>query len=300
MTTQAANWMGQSLAGRYQITAQLGEGGMGAVFKAHDTRLDCDVVVKAPHPGVVNDPDFAGRFDREVRSLVQLTHPHVVKVLDVGNHDGLPFTVLQFLPGGNLRQRQTRAAGKRRGPVSPKELRGWLAQVASALDYVHGQNHVHRDVKPENILFDQAGNAFLGDFGVGKVLHADQERKRQTVLTAAGQVIGTPQYMAPELLAGQRYDGRVDQYALAICVYELLAGRYPFDGATSAVVFSQQLSEPPPPLASVVSGLPPGVSAAVERALSKKPEERFPSCTAFARAILAGLAGEAPTQPHAA
>src|SRR5947209_2741032 len=133
MATRAANWVGQSLAGRYQITAQLGEGGMGAVFKARDTRLGCDVVVKAPHPSVVTDPDFAGRFDREVRSLVQLAHPHVVKVLDVGSHDGLPFGVLQFLPGGNLRQRQARSASKGHGPVPPKDFRGWLPQVAAAL-----------------------------------------------------------------------------------------------------------------------------------------------------------------------
>jgi WD40 repeat protein/serine/threonine protein kinase len=300
MASQAANWVGQSLGGRYQITAQLGEGGMGTVFKAHDDRLGCDVVIKAPQPGVANDADFAGRFDREIRSLVHLAHPHVVKVVDAGKHDGLPFAVLQYLPGGNLRQRQRRLTGKQRGPVPPQDFRDWLPQVAAALDYIHGQHHVHRDVKPENILFDQAGNAFLGDFGVVKVLNADRERKQATVRTISGHVLGTPQYMAPEILAGQHYDGRVDQYALAITVYELLAGRYPFDGPTAAVVFSKQLSEPPPPLASAVPGLPPGVIAAVEGALAKKPEDRFPNCVAFARAFVAGLNGEgAPTPSHA-
>ena len=285
-----ASWVGQTLTGRYRVTEQLGEGGMGVVYKARDQRLGCDVVLKVPHASMAADPDFVARFTREIRSLVQLSHPHIVKVNDVGSHAGLPFAIMQFLPGGNLRQKQTR--GGERVALAPGDLRAWLPQVAAALDFIHERHYVHRDVKPENILFDQAGHAFLADFGIVKALGAE-DKKRQTALTGTGMVLGTPHYLAPEIIAGKTFDGRADQYALAVTVYELLCGHVPFDGASGPVVYALHLTQPPPSLESAAAGLPAPLCAAVHRGLLKDPGQRFPTCAAFAEAVLGGLASGA-------
>jgi serine/threonine-protein kinase len=284
MTTETKGWVGVVLSGgRYEVTGLLGAGGMGFVYRALDRNLACDVVIKAPRPEVAGDPEFAARFGREIRSLVQLSHPHVVKILDVGSHESLPFAVMQFLSGGSLRDR----ARQRQGTLPPGYLKDWLPQVASALDFIHRQRHVHRDVKPDNILFDGPGNAYLGDFGVVKVLTDDAERKK-TVLTGLGTVLGTPQYMAPEMLLGKRYDGRIDQYALAVAVYEMLAGRYPFNGANAADIFAAQVRETPRPL-NELAAVSPALAAAVQRALAKEPDKRFADCAAFAEAVLRGV-----------
>jgi serine/threonine protein kinase len=292
-TGEAIDWGGKTLAGRYRVLGLLGAGGMGFVLRAHDEHLNCDVVIKVPRPSVAHNTGFAARFSREVRALVQLSHPHVVKIMDVGTHDNLPFAVLQFLPGGSLRERL-----ERDGPSTPRELKRWLPAVAEALDFIHAEKQVHRDVKPDNILFDQRGNAFLGDFGVVKVLTEQEKAQRKTMMTKEGAIVGTPHFMAPELLLGQPFDGRVDQYALAVTVFACLAGRFPFDGDAPAAVFIKHASEPPPRLIDLVAGVPAGLSAAVEKALAKKQEERFATCTDFARAVFSAIvAGQTRTAP---
>jgi serine/threonine protein kinase len=289
MTLDTATWVGRSVAGgRYQVSAKLGEGGMGFVYRAHDCNLDCDVVIKVPRPAMLlEDPDFAVRFAREVRSLVRLVHPHIVKVTDVGQEDGTPFAVLQYLPGGSLRDRVPTTPDGGALPLPPAQLHPWVEEIASALDFIHGQGYVHRDVKPDNVLFDAHGHAFLGDFGVAKALAEKQERKK-TVLTGTGVVLGTPHYMAPELVLGKPYDGRVDQYALAVMVYELLAGQYPFDGPTAPAIFVQHSTQPAPSLRTVLPGLPAPIAAAVHKGMAKDPSERYADCTAFARALIQG------------
>jgi WD40 repeat protein len=284
MATDTKNWVGVVLSGgRYEVTGLLGAGGMGFVYRALDRNLACEVVIKAPRPEVAGDAEFAARFGREIRSLVQLSHPHVVKILDVGSHQGLPFAVMQFLSGGSLRDR----ARQRGGTLPAGYLKDWLPQVAAALDFVHRQRYVHRDVKPDNILFDAAGNAYLGDFGVVKVL-ADEAERKKTLLTGLGTVLGTPQYMAPEMLLGKRFDGRIDQYALAVAVYEVLAGRYPFNGASAADVFEAQVKQTPKPLHELAA-VSPALAAAVQRALAKEPDRRFADCASFAEAVLRGV-----------
>jgi tetratricopeptide (TPR) repeat protein len=281
MVTTPQTWVGRRLAGgRYRVTALLGEGGMGCVYQAHDANLDCEVVVKVPRPSLLDDPDFAGRFAREIRSLVRLAHPHVVKIIDVGTDEGVPFAVMQFLPGGSLEHRP--------GTAAPPALADWLGAVAEALDYIHGQGYVHRDIKPANILFDAHGNAYVGDFGVAKAVADRGAERRSASLTEAGMVLGTRHYMAPEMLLGHDYDGRIDQYALAVTVYQVLSGRLPFDGPTPAAILLQQTSEAAPLLHRVAPSVPREVSAAVARALDKDPGQRFPSCVALARAALGG------------
>ena len=281
MTTDTVSWVGLALAGgRYVVTAKLGEGGMGFVYKARDKNLATDVVVKVPRRSMLEDPEAVKRFAREVRSLVQLAHPRIVKVLDVGEYDGLPFAVMQYLPGGSLQDRQQQ--------LSAGNLASWLPGVAEALDFLHGQGYVHRDVKPGNILFDAHGNVYLGDFGIAKALAAGAA-KRTAQLTGTGMVLGTPEYMAPELIMGFKYDGRVDQYALAATVYEVLSGKPPFQGKTPAAILVLHTTRLPTALHERVPSLPATAAAVVQRGLAKKPTERFPTCGHFAGELLQSL-----------
>jgi LSD1 subclass zinc finger protein len=263
---------------------------MALVYRARDRNLDCDVVIKVPRRSMLDDPEFAGRFTREIRSLVRLAHPHIVKILDVGEQEGIPFAVLQYFAGGSLRDRQAATDGGR-APLPPEHLAGWLEDVAGALDFIHGQHFIHRDVKPDNILFDEPGNAYLSDFGVAKVINDSRDRKTQTVYTGTGLILGTPQYMAPELLLGRPYDGRVDQYALAVSVFELLSGRYPYDAPTPAALCMLQSTQPPPWLGEVTPTVSRGLSQAVQRALAMNPAERYPNCLAFAQDVRGQIAG---------
>jgi serine/threonine protein kinase len=283
MTTDAGAWVGQMLdKNRYKVADKLGEGGMGFVYRARDRRLGCDVVIKVPRAEMLADSEFRQRFAHEIRALVQLSHPHVVKVTDVGKHDGVPFAVMQFLPGGSLEEKRS---------ADPAALAKWLPAVAQALDFIHAQGYVHRDVKPANILFDAHGNAFISDFGVAKTLAERTQIRRG--LTEAGTVLGTPEYMAPELVMGQPFDGRIDQYALAVTVYELIAGRTPFEGPTGPAILVKQTTDAPKPLTEAAPGLSPALSAAVLKALAKNPQERYPTCAAFAQAVTAAVGGAA-------
>src|SRR5262249_49732059 len=158
---------------------------------AQDRSKNCEVVIKVPRQAMLDDPDFSGRFLREVRSLLRLQHPHIVKVLDVGEHDEVPFLVLDYLTGGSLRQRLRGGPGVKRSPQQPAELRTWLPGVAAALDFMHQQQYIHRDVKPDNILFDEHGIVYLSDFGIAKAVHS-APKIRQTVMTRVGMILGTP------------------------------------------------------------------------------------------------------------
>lgn len=286
MTAHANDWTGSRLGGgRYEVLGKLGEGGMGAVYRAHDRNLDTDVVIKVPHPQMLRDPEFAARFAREIRSLVQLAHPHVVKILDVGEHEGVPYAVMQFLPGGSLEDRRLQGPAGRPLPMSPQEIAEWVENVADALDFIHKQGWLHRDIKPGNILFDAHGNVFLSDFGVAKAIAKDAENPQSSQLTGTGMVLGTPDYMAPEVVLGTPSDGRSDQYALAVALFELLSGRLPFVGPNPTAVLVAHSTQPVPDLRSVCAQVPGGVACVVQRGLAKDPAQRYPTCKAFAVAF---------------
>lgn len=289
MTALSNNdWIGLSLANdRYLVESRLGEGGMGYVYRALDRNLDTDVVVKAPRRSMLEDPEFAPRFALEIRSLVKLVHPCVVKISDVGEHDGVPFAVMQFLSGGSLEDDLAPIGGKIQVESNLAALADWLPGIAAALDFVHTQGFVHRDIKPGNILFDEHGHAFLSDFGVAKVLssHPDHPEGR-AAMTGHGLILGTPEYMAPELIMGDEVDGRADQYALGVTVYELLAGRRPFEANSPTAIFVMQTNRQAVPLHKVDPRIPRGVSEAVARAMEKTPARRFPTCSEFAEAVV--------------
>jgi serine/threonine-protein kinase len=265
---------------------------MGFVYKAHDRNLDNIVVIKSPRRMLMADPEFAGRFEQEIRSLVKLSHPHIVKVMDVGSHDGVPFAVMQFLSGGSIEERIQPIAGEKAQPIAPSTVVSWIQPVAQALDFMHKQGYVHRDIKPGNVLFDEHDNVFLSDFGVAKVVTEQSDKTQNTAHTSTGLVMGTPDYLAPELMMGGSIDGRVDQYSLAIMVHELICGEMPFQGATAASVMVQHSTKEPPAIHRVVKGIPKGFSNVVMRALSKNPTDRFESCTEFATALKSTVSDE--------
>jgi serine/threonine protein kinase len=275
-----------TIADRYQIISQLGVGGMGVAYRAWDLINGIPVVIKIPKRTLVNDPRFNERFLREIRLLQGLQHPYIVPIRDTGEHNGLPYVVMRFLPGGSLSNRRLRDEVGKPKPNPPGMLALWLPAVASALDHIHAVGVVHRDVKPGNIFFDAFWNPFLGDFGIATITDESEAFDRELTLTATGMLTGTPEYMAPErCIQDQVIDGRSDQYALAVVVYEIVAGLRPFTG-NQAQVIGQMLTQRPPRLDTKVYGVPPGLSEAVHRGLAKAPDERFSSCTAFADAVL--------------
>ncbi|WP_145266792.1 protein kinase domain-containing protein [Tautonia plasticadhaerens] len=274
--------------GRYEVLGLLGEGGMGQVYRARDANLQADVVIKVPHRAMQDDPEFVRRFRDEIRALVALVHPHVVRITDVGSHGDLTFAVMQYLAGGSLDGRCRGGPDGRRLPQPAGGVASWMGPVAEAIDHVHALGYIHRDVKPANILFDARGYPYLGDFGVIKAAESVSPGGGAG-LTGTGMVLGTPHYMAPELIMGEPIDGRIDQYALGITVYEALAGRRPFEAEAATAVLVQQTTHQPPPLHGARPDLPASTCEAVHRAMAKDPSDRFPTCSEFARVVRASL-----------
>ncbi len=276
-------WEGVVLEGRYRITRSLGKGGMGEVYLAEDARTSGrKAAIKVPLPHVLAQEGFRERFAREIRSLLGFEHAHVVRVYNVGEHQGTPYLVLQYLSGGSLEQRLSK------GKQSPREVLEWLPKVASALDALHAGGLVHRDIKPGNILLDEHGDPFVSDFGIVKVLG-------ELSLTPMDADLGSPQYMAPESGTKGGYTGAYDQYSLATVAYQALSGQLPFGSFDRFRDYlAAVMTQPPRPLAEVAPNVPARACAAVMKALSKEPGERFGSCQAFAKAFEAGLTVRKP------
>jgi serine/threonine protein kinase len=277
MPATRAPWVGLDLEDkRYHVLGLLGEGGMASIFKAIDRQKNKEIVLKVPKPALLADPEFVHRFAREIRTLVELKHPSVVAVYGFGRADGVPFAVLEYLSGGTLADKPK--------PCQPKDLGSWLPDVAAALDHIHKAGYVHRDVKPGNILFDAQGRPRLADFGIIKSIN-EKSSQQTMALTESGVTVGTPEYMAPELAKGHSFDGKVDQYALAVTVYERLSGRRPIEGGTGPVILVKQIRERPKPLDEVAE-VSPALAEAVGKALAKDPKARYATCFDMARAVM--------------
>ncbi len=282
-----SNLIGQSL-GRYHILEQLGEGGMATVYKAYDTRLERHVAVKVILPQKLLAEKFIKRFDREAKALAQLSHPNIVKVIDYGEHEGLPYLVMEYIPGGTLKQK---LAGK---PIPWKQAIQMLTPVARALSTAHQNKIIHRDVKSSNILIAQNGEPMLSDFGIAKLLEADETLE----LTGTGVGVGTPEYMSPEQAQGNAVDARSDIYSLGVVLYEMVTGRKPFQAETPMAVVWKLASEPLPGPKQFVKDLPDALEGLLLKALAKKPSDRFQSMDAMAKACEDLLAGSASTRHH--
>ncbi len=278
--------VGQTLQGRYRVESALGRGGMASIYLAHDLNLDKPVVIKLPHLHVLADERMRKRFIAEVRELAAQDHPYIVKIQDFGEHAGVPYAVMQFLGGGDLSQR-LRAQG---GRMPPDEILAWLMPIASALDSIHARGCLHRDVKPANILFDDAGHPFLSDFGIATALDMiDAEAPTlapKDQLTSLGTFIGSPAYAPPEAV-DRIFTPSYDQYGLATVVYLALSGELPFDGKTSESILIAKSNQSPSPLPreAIRRGVPVGAGRVLQRAMSKNPDDRYESCRAFAEAM---------------
>jgi len=278
--------VGQLLDGRYEIKQTLDRGGMGAVYLAWDSKLEREVVVKIPHARLMTDRTFRQRFLQEIRDLANHEHPAILRIEGSGSHGDLPYAVVQYLRGGNLRERILSQGGQQ----TREEILEWLPTIADALDAVHKNGSLHRDVKPANILFDERGNAVLSDFGIATAIGAaDPDAPTQEVrqeLTVVGTFVGSPAYAPPEAI-DRILTPAYDQYSLATVVYFAIAGELPFSGQTNEAILIAKEREAPPRFDRKNLKAPISKSAekAIMKALSRRPEDRFASCTEFADAF---------------
>jgi serine/threonine protein kinase len=267
----------QITGGRYAVTHRIGEGGMAAVYYAQHVCLERPVVIKVLHPHLSRETEMRERFRREAESAAQLVHPHICGIIDFGTAPGGVYLVMPYYACGTLGDR---ISGNR--TVSADVVALMSAQVASALDYAHRRGIIHRDIKPDNILFDEDDNAAVTDFGIATA----HFRSR---MTGTGNVMGTPHYMSPEQARGKILDGRSDVYTLGVVMYEALVGFAPFDGADVYSITYKHLHETPIAPAEVDSRAPAELSGIIMKCLAKKPAERFQSGTELANALRATL-----------
>ncbi|MFI9560489.1 protein kinase domain-containing protein [Nonomuraea endophytica] len=270
---------GTTLAGRYRLDTRIGAGGMGEVWRGEDIVLARTVAVKVLLPGRMDDPGFVARFQGEARAMATINHPGVVDVYDYGVSGDTVYLVMKFVDGEPLDRLLIRL-----GRIAPEPAMELIAQAASALQAVHDQGIVHRDVKPGNLMVQRDGTLVLTDFGIARADLANR-------LTDAGMVLGTAAYCAPEQAEGAPVTPAVDIYALGVVAYECLVGQRPFDGDSAVTIALKHIREAPPPLPAEI---PPAVRALVEKALSKDPARRFASAAEMSRASRQVAAGEVP------
>lgn len=269
------NLVGQNL-GRYHVIEPLGQGGMASVYKAFDTSLERNVAIKiirSDKEEGTEQNEFLKRFQREAKALAQLDHPYILKVLDYGEQEGVPYLVMPFVQGGTLKQKMGQ-------PIPYREAATLLEPIAQALDYAHRRNIIHRDVKPANILISESNSPLLSDFGIAKIIESGES----TQLTATGVGIGTPDYMAPEQWMG-KVDARTDIYSLGVVFFQMVTGRLPFMADTPAAVLIKHIQDPLPAARSFVPNLPEAVEQVLFKALAKEPENRYQNMGAFADAL---------------
>ncbi|HET8846872.1 MAG TPA: serine/threonine-protein kinase [Ktedonobacteraceae bacterium] len=255
--------------GNYQLVRLLGQGGFAEVYLGEHVRLGMRAAIKILHSRLAGE-DIAN-FQREARTIAELAHPHIIRVLDFDVQQGVPFLVLEYAPNGSLRQKH-----QLREQIPLAQVVDYVQQIASALQYAHDRKLVHRDVKPENMLLNAQGQVVLTDFGIATIAHSTSSMRPQ-------ETSGTLAYMAPEQIQGKPRPAS-DQYALAVTVYQWLTGNLPFQGSASEII-AQHLAVMPPPPSEKAPNISPEVDQATLTALQKNPQERFGSVQAFANAF---------------
>jgi serine/threonine-protein kinase len=263
--------------GPYEILAPLGAGGMGAVYRARDTRLDRAVAVKVLSEHLVQDADSRQRFEREARAISALNHPHICALYDIGQQDGVDFLVMEYLEGEALTERL------KKGPLLLAQSLRHATELADALDKAHRQGIIHRDLKPGNIVLTRSGAKLL-DFGLAKLVQpiagvstTSALPTREKPLTEQGMVLGTLQYMSPEQLEGREADARTDIFALGSVLYEMATGKRAFEGKSRASLISAILRDEPVPISGVQPLTPPALDHLVKKCLAKDPDQRWQS-----------------------
>ena len=272
-----ADWIGETLNGRYQIIELLGQGGMSAVYKANDPNLRRVVALKLIHPHLSSDPEFVRRFEEEATVVAQLRHPNVIQVFDFTHDDETYYIVFEFVPGETLQDRLKRLHDSGR-QMSIDDTINIITQSADALEYAHSKGLVHRDIKPANIMVNVQNNPIVMDFGIAKIIGGTQH-------TATGAVLGTARYMSPEQIKGEKIDARTDIYSLGVTLFEMLGGRPPFNADSAMTVMMMHMTDPVPNLHDLRADVPPGLVAVVNKAMAKDPDQRFQSAAEFAAAL---------------
>ncbi|MEK7721271.1 MAG: serine/threonine-protein kinase, partial [Elusimicrobiota bacterium] len=274
------------MLGRYEIKKELGKGAMGIVYLGVDPKINRSVAIKTMRfeEGLEEKAmkDQKDRFFREAQAAGNLTHPNIVKIFDAGEEQDIAYIAMELLKGDDLKKW---AAKDNLLPVE-KTLE-YIARSAEALDYAHKNGIVHRDIKPANIMLLDDGTIRVADFGIDRITESSK--------TATGTVLGTPYYMSPEQIAGKKVDGRADLFSLGVTLYELLTGERPWKGGESiGTLLFQITSDPYPDPLLIRTNLPPAIAPVIEKALKKKPEERFQTGGEMAEAIRAVMAGKTP------
>ncbi|HUD18363.1 MAG TPA: protein kinase [Acidimicrobiales bacterium] len=255
--------LGTSLNGRYRLEARIGSGGMSTVYRAFDEILERQVAVKLMNREIASDSDQLERFRREARAVAQLSHPHVVGVIDAGEDDGRPYIVLEYVEGETLKERI-----RRQGRLPVTEAVAYAIEIARALGAAHSRHIVHRDVKPQNVLLDQEGSAKVTDFGIARTLEEDG-------LTADGRVLGTTDYVSPEQALGQHVTGQSDLYSLGVVLYEMVTGEVPFRGENQVAVAMKHVREEIPDVQTKRPEVSAALASIIETATAKRQDERY-------------------------
>ncbi len=284
ITLNISNLTGQTVA-QYAVGEILGQGGMGAVYRAHQTGLNRDVAFKVLPPSLAQQPEFIERFSREAQTAARLEHPNIVPIYDYGTYGGLSYVVMRLLTGGSLAERLSYRMKTDKGLPSLNEVASILRGLGSALDYAHSRGVIHRDIKANNVMFDDQGTPFLVDFGIAKITTAT------TGLTGTGIAMGTPSYMSPEQWKGESVTPATDQYALGVMTYHMLTGRLPFEATTPYALMNKHLNEQPTAPDVWRADLPPTVKDVLAKSLAKLPQERYPSVRDFASAFEQSIQG---------
>jgi serine/threonine protein kinase len=277
MTDSLTERVVAALGHQYEVESEVGRGGMSIVYRARDIRLNRTVAIKVLPPELAYDPAIRTRFTREAQTSAQLSHAHIVPIYDVGERAGIAYFVMALVSGGNL------AALLAREPRQPiEEVRRLLCEIADALAYAHLRGVIHRDIKPDNILIDgDSGRAIVTDFGIARAIEAG------TRLTITGNALGTPQYMSPEQAVGERdVDGRSDIYSLGVLAYQMVTGRLPFTGGNTMALLLKHVNERPQPIIELRPEAPKPLRDAIERALMKAPEDRWPTAASMRQALM--------------
>ncbi|HEV2749192.1 MAG TPA: serine/threonine-protein kinase [Gemmatimonadales bacterium] len=278
--------LAEEVKGEFAVERLLGRGGMAVVFLARDLQLDRKVAIKVLPPELTYGQGLIERFKREARTAATLDHPNIVPIYRIAKSGKLFWFAMKYIVGESLAELL-----EREKTIPPDRAAAILTQVADALESAHQHGIIHRDVKPANVMLDQRDWVTVTDFGIAKAVGLQS-------LTSSEALIGTPYYMSPEQCSGkQPLTGASDQYALGVMTYQMLSGELPFTGFTTVEIVKQHCFDPPPPLDVLRPGLPRSLVKAVERALAKKPEERFPSVTEFATALAAAAHGSGVVAP---
>jgi serine/threonine protein kinase len=260
--------------GRYQIIKEIGRGSMGVVYQAHDPNLDLTVALKVLRQDRVVSEAFVKRFLSEAKALGRLDHPNIIRVYNVDKDNGNIYIAMEYIDGESLNEIMQQKK------LTPEEIIELGTTVADALDYAHQKGIVHRDIKPSNILIRSDGRVKITDFGIAHV-----EDPSASIQTQAGEILGTPAYMSPEQVLSKPVDGRSDIFSLGIVLYELVAGKRPFEGESLAAIFNAITQIETPPVKNINPDIPEKLSQIIFRCLQKSPEERFDTARAMAEAL---------------